>query len=100
MKEANMKLDEQILDLEGKPLTKQGSSETMTVRYAARSALIQPPKQAIPLDDSVRRYELQHTLHINENPKLKAEDIVLIKNCVAEVFGPLVVGQVVRVLEP
>lgn len=93
-------LDKAILDIDGGQVTRplNGDTVPMTVRFAIRSALVSAPQQPIRAEDSIRRYDLQATLAGVGEAELRADDIVLIQQCAAQIYGPLIVGQIAAAL--
>ena len=79
-----------------------GESMPMTVRLAATRALTASfrDEQSLAGDEKIARFHLALRLTDEDKPDLKAEDIVLIKNLVGKMYGPVVVGRVWAVLDP
>ena len=109
-----MKIDvtQQLTELDGTPMItgKQvcqvcgsvvGESEPMTVRLAATRALTAQyrDEQSLPGDEKVTRFHLALKLTDEAEPDLKAEEIVLIKNVVGKMYGPVVVGRMWSILD-
>lgn len=94
--------EQTMKNLDGVNLTRpleSGDTEPMTMRFAIRSALIAVPGQPLTPDESLRRFDLMEKFTSTKEVDLKADEIVLIKNCLAQIYGPLVVGQVVRAID-
>jgi hypothetical protein len=92
-----------IKDLDDLPITRfVGNNEIeMDVRYVIRQALISPPAQAIDQISSLQRYDLNNVVSTaDEKTIFSAEDKVLIKQCVSLIYGPLVLGQIVDLIDP
>lgn len=79
-----------------------GEIEPMTVRLAATRALTAMfrDEQDLAGDEKVVRFHLALKIVDEDEPDLKAEDIVLIKKLVGKMYGPIVVGQVWMQLDP
>jgi len=110
-----MKIDvtQQIRDLDGAPMvtSKQvcqmcgqavGKMEPLTVRLAATRALTAPfmDERDLAGDKKIERFHLALRIHDEDEPDLKAEDVVLIKSLVGKMYGPLVVGRMWTILDP
>ena len=110
-----MKTDvtQQIVELDGTPVVTSktmcpacgqavGEIEPMTVRLAATRALTAMfrDEQDLAGDEKVVRFHLALKIVDEDEPDLKAEDIVLIKKLVGKMYGPIVVGQVWMQLDP
>ena len=76
-------------------------TEPMTVRLAATRALIAVyrDEQNLAGDEKVARFHLALKVTNEDEPDLKAEDIVLIKKLVGKMYGPVVVGRVWSILD-
>jgi hypothetical protein len=110
-----MKIDvtQQLLELDGTPMVTgkqicrtcgQGVSdkEPLTVRWAATKALTATfrDEPSLPGDEKVARFHLALKVTREDQLDLKAEDVVLIKQLVGKMYGPVVVGQVWSILDP
>lgn len=73
----------------------------MTVRLAATRTLTATfrDEQSLLGDEKVVRFHLALKLTDEDEPDLKAEDIVLIKKLVGKMYGPVVVGRVWAILD-
>lgn len=102
-----------ILDEDGKPFTvcieqKKGApnecvrEEDLTLGRAARNALgvSYPDEQGISGDEKYHRAEVSQAIVGATELKLKAEDVALIKRLIAKFYGPRVVFQAWRELDP
>jgi len=78
-----------------------GESEPMTVQVAATRSLTASfrDEQSLPGDEKVTRFHLALKLTDEDEPDLKAEDIVLIKKLVGKMYGPVTVGRVWAILD-
>ena len=82
-----------------KRLLKAATAE-MTVRDACSTALsINIGNKQLSGIEKVKQYELAKRFVIEDKPDLAAEDIVIVKNCVADMYSPLVVGQIWNILD-
>ena len=110
-----MKIDvtQQLTELDGTPMVtgKQicqvcghvvSEPEPMTVRLAAARALaaMLPDERSLPGDEKVARFHLALRITDEDEPDLKAEDVVLIKELVGKVYGSIIVGRVWDILDP
>jgi len=73
----------------------------VTVRLAATRALTAQyrDEQSLAGDEKVARFHLALKLTGEDEPDLKAEEVVLIKNVVGKMYGPVVVGRVWAILD-
>lgn len=109
-----MKIDmtQQLTNLDGTPIItgKQvcqmcgqvvSDSEPMTVRVAAVRALTATfrTEQDLPGEKKVERFHLALKLTDEDEPDLKAEDIVLIKKLTGMMWGSVVVGRMWAILD-
>lgn len=92
--------DGHLVDLDGMPLMRPvgDSSIPMTMLFAIRHALISAPQKPLTAEESIKRYDLSLALAQGGEVELDAGDVVLIRNCLAEVYGPLVLGQIAKAL--
>ena len=103
---------QQLTELDGTPMVtgKQmcqmcgqvvSETEPMTVRLAATRSLtaIYRDEQNLPGDEKVTRFHLALKVTDEDEPDLKAEDIVLIKMVVGKMYGPVVVGRMWGILD-
>ena len=110
-----MKIDvtQQITGLDGTPMVtgKQicqmcgqvvSKPESMTVRLAAVRSLTAAfrDEQGLPGDQKIARFHLALKITDEDEPDLQAEDIVLVKELVGKMYGPVVVGRVWAILDP
>ena len=109
-----MKIDvtQQIVGLDGTPIITGrqvcqmcgqvvSEKEPMTVRLAATRALTAMFKdeQSLAGDKKVVRFHLALKITDEDEPELKAEDIVLIKTLVGKMYGPVIVGRMWAILD-
>ena len=109
-----MKIDvtQQLTELDGTPMVTGrqicptcgqtlGKTEPMTVRLAAIRALtaVYRDEQNLEGVKKVARFHLALRLTDEDEPDLKAEDIVLVKKLVGKMYGPVIVGRVWSILD-
>jgi hypothetical protein len=86
--------------LDGKPLVAEGVP-TMTLGEVAANALVNSYKDENPTgQEKVKRWALALRIHAASEVELTADEVKLIKDLVAKLYGPLVVGQVWSILDP
>jgi len=108
----NINVTQQLQDLDGTPMItgKQmcqmcgqpiGNNESLTVRVAAVKSLtaIFRDEQELPGEEKVKRFHLALKITDEDEPDLKADDIVLIKKVVGKMYGPVVVGRMWTILD-
>lgn len=76
--------------------------EPMTVQLAATRALSASfrDEQSLTGDKKWPRFHLALKLTDEDEPDLKAESIVLIKQLVGKMYGPVIVGRMWAILDP
>lgn len=83
-----------VRDLRGEPVEGPSIAELCT------NALLLPPKAAITVEASVRRFQIALRLAAPGEIELDAKDIVIVKGALSEaLYGPLVIGRVDELLE-
>lgn len=77
-------------------------TEAVTLRGVVTNALmVQDQSEAqVKGEEKARRYQLGLRIYGEESPDLSPEEIVLIRQRVAQMYQPLVVGQVWALLDP
>jgi hypothetical protein len=93
----------QLVDLDGQALKEPTDEQTpVTLGRAASSALVQPyqDEASLPGAEKVQRWQLACRVRSAAALDLPAEDIALIKKCVAKMYSPLIVGQAWQMLDP
>jgi len=103
---------QQLTELDGTPMVtgKQvcqmcgqvvSETEPFTVRLAATRALSATfrDEQSLTGDEKWPRFHLALRITDEDEPDLKAEDIVLIKKVVGKMYGPVIVGRVWSILD-
>jgi hypothetical protein len=92
---------EQLRRLDGSPL-EDSEGQAITVQSVCEQALVaQVPGENPEGQEKFRRYALAMRIRTQEGmPDLQAKDVVLLKELVGVMFGPLVVGQVWAILDP
>lgn len=104
---------QQLKELDGTPMMtgKQvcqmcgqivSEKEPMTVRLAATRALtaVFRDEQNLAGDEKITRFHLALRITDEDEPDLKAEDVVLIKKLVGKMYGPVIVGRMWAILDP
>lgn len=77
------------------------AGEPITLRRILVNALMAtPPGKQQTGSEKIRQYVLAQDISTTDELELEAEDIVLLKQLVGELYGPLVVGQVWGMLDP
>ena len=103
---------EQLTGLDGTPMVTGkhvcqmcgqvvSEKEPMTIRLAATRSLtaVYRDEQNLKGDEKVSRFHLALKIVDEDEPDLKAEDIVLIKKLVGKMYGPVIVGRVWSILD-
>ena len=91
-----------LRDFDGKSMTEptKDGVKVITLDVICENALLaNNPQKPISGTEKVTRYELARKIHLNEEVDFTAEEIVLVKKCVDEVFGAIIVGPVYEILE-
>jgi hypothetical protein len=92
-------LTKQVMQIDGKTPVEDGG-KPLTLGAAAANALLAPEK-GISGDKQVERFLLATRIYGEALPvELKAEEVALIKARVAEIYGPLVTGQMWQTIDP
>lgn len=92
--------------LDGKPIEENPNvkdSKKFTLKMACTNALLgnYPDEKNINGTEKARRYALAIDIHkSNGKVDLESEDITLIKELIAKVGSPLIVGQAYAILDP
>ena len=83
-----------IMDVDEK-----GNATPATLKLALVNAILSSEPNEKPVD-KLHKYELAKSIYKAEKEvELKVEDVALIKRRVEDVYAPLIVGQVVELLE-
>lgn len=99
-----VKTDVVLTNLDGEPLKDadaKGEAVDATLKMCVINALLAPAQQGQKPETGVeklKKYNLASKVNDNEEIELSAEEISLIKDRVGELFPPLVVGQVFKLL--
>jgi len=91
-----------LTDVYGDPLQRQradGVLSDMTAGSAAADALLAPNAEDKDGVRKVRLFTLALRVANGNEQDIEAEDIVLIKQCVANVYSPAVVGRMAELLK-
>lgn len=93
-------LDQPLLDLDGNEILRPSAKDnvTATMRFIARDALVTNTRDPLTPEQSIRRFDLSVSLGQPGLVDLDANDIVLIQQCITQKYGPLVLGQIAKVL--
>jgi hypothetical protein len=78
------------------------SDKPFTLAIACINALMMPAEEGQRLtgEEQVKRYDLATAIYASTGPlEVTTEQVALAKDLVAKVYGPLVVGQVWKMLE-
>jgi len=75
-----------------------GKTTEMTLGSALINALL-VPVQNEKGEEKVKKYELGVRIYQNDEIDLTAEEAALVKKRIGDVYGPIVVGQVFRLIE-
>ena len=78
-----------LMDPDGNPLV---------IGEVLQAALLQDNEKG-DVKDAVRRFNLARDIEINDEVELSAEDVVILKKSLANLYKPLVAGQVCLLLE-
>lgn len=93
--------DEVLHDLEGSPIMAQVAEgappKQFTVGHGITQILL-AQDAGIDANEVVRRYSLAMQIHKRELVKLKAEDIVLLRRRIPELFPPIVAAQLLTAI--
>jgi len=94
-----------LVDFSGNPLKEETSSGSVEIKLRsvvinALMTLLEDDKN-MSGDDKVKRYDLALLVHNSgaEPLDIKVEDVTLIKAQIGKFYGPLIVGQVWKILE-
>ena len=79
----------------------EGKKEPMTLRYVSIMSLMYIDQQhKIGGPEKMKRYSLALKIQDTKDPvKVDAANIVLLKEVIGDIYGPLVVGQAYKMLE-
>jgi len=77
----------------------QGNVTEATVRVVLVNAVLSPVQKESGMD-KMKKYGLAQRIFRDDEIELSAEDIVLLKERIGELYAPLVVGQLFQMLEP
>jgi hypothetical protein len=89
-----------LVNFNGKPLQEMvdGKLVDITVRTVTVNVLLSP-KEKDKGTDKIRKYDLAMRIYKEDSVQLTLEEATLIKELVGEAFGPIVVGQLYKMLE-
>ena len=89
-------------NLDGKPIKDDEGTE-FTLKMACTNALLanHPNEKDITGTEKARRYNLAMDIHkAKDKIDLRSEDVTLLKELIAKMGSPLVVGQAYEILDP
>ena len=100
-----------ILDLTGEEIKQMQAAcqtcgrpvkeETLTLREACRRSLVAMiPQEKVTGDEKFKRYHLALKIMDNDQVTLEAKELVMVKDCIAAVYNPLVMGRAWELLDP
>ena len=100
-----MKIDttETLKNLKGEPINSEG--EDFTFRIATCNALLAPVPAQQGADAKecktkhLAKFGLAMKIQENDEVELKAEEVVLIEDCVALAYTPLIAGRINQIVE-
>ena len=84
-------------DIKGDVLTGQGD-KPLTIGEVLQATLLQDNVKG-DVKDAVRRFNLARDIETNDEVELSAEDVVMLKKSLSNLYKPLVAGQVCLLLE-
>jgi hypothetical protein len=90
-------MESPILDIEGNPI--EESNRTIVLRDLCINALLRDEKDSTP-KDKLDRFLLAMLIKAKRRPKLRSEDVTLIKDRIAAIYPPLLVGRAYELLDP
>ena len=90
-----LKVTAPLVGFDGSPFTDGATLRSVIVNALAGMA----EGEQLTGEQKLERYRLAKKIHVEDEAKLRAEDVVLVKAVVAAAYGPLVVGQVFEALE-
>lgn len=100
-----MKIETEVVlkNLDGEELkdaSVKGESTNVTLKICLINALLSPLGQGKTEagTEKLKKFNLAKKINDNKEVDLSADDIVLLKNRVGEVYPPLIVGQVYELL--
>ena len=91
----------QIKGLDGKPLSVSDTDKTpVTLGSIAEVALIQPGgTETLTPEEKSRRFFLALKIHEGKGDRLTVEELALVKKVIGAVYGPLVYGRAVELID-
>lgn len=100
-----MKINVDVLltTIGGEPMKdadESGKAVDATVKLALVNALLAPQQKTETGTDKIKKYELAKRIYAGGDVELSIDEVALCKKVVEDVFpAPLIVGQVVEILE-
>jgi hypothetical protein len=93
-------LDVSVVDLNGVPLNQNGK-ETSVANICVEVLLLMQRGDERTGEEKMQAFTLAEHIHHNKaDVRLGAKDVTLLKGLVGKLFGPLIVGQIWRILDP
>lgn len=92
----------QIKGLDGKPIPVSETDKTpVTLGSIAEVALLAPggPENSTP-EEKARRFFLALKIHEGRGDGLTLDELALVKRVIGQIYGPLIYGRAVELLEP
>lgn len=89
-----------IKDLKGKLIKDEAGKEISLKDICINALLLELPEQRLDGREKYKRYRLAMKIEDSDEIDLPAEDIVLIKDCIAKVYTPLIMGRTWDMLDP
>lgn len=96
---ADIDLSKTLTGIRGETLMENGAPLSMTLADACVAALVKAPAQPIGYQKSVERFRLAKRLCENPVGPITTEERMTIKDALAEMYGPLFIGQIEAALE-
>lgn len=89
-----------LVSMSGEPLKESvnGVAVDITLRTVIVNALLSPVEKDSGMK-KMEKEELARKIYQNDSVDLTIEDVKLIKDCIGELYAPIVVGQCWRFLE-
>jgi len=93
-----------MMSIDGKPITdEKGAAGTVTLKKIALEALLTgfPDETTLPGEEKAKRYVLAVKIAAADGKlELTSEEVTMLRKVVGKGYGPLVVGQVWKIIDP
>ena len=76
-----------------------GKERDVLLRDVCENALLEDDRGSDG-GEKMKRFKLAEKIHLYEDVNLSAEDVTLLKELIGKLYGPLVVGQAYKILDP